>query len=80
MEAIFREENERVGDIWLFSRLRGLALPTLPRPAVELTGERTTIRGIEARLTSDGERFLKGESDFVELNGIEDWVGGVHRL
>jgi hypothetical protein len=78
IEAVDLEENERVGDIWLFWRLRRLADPTLPHPAVELTGARTTIRGTEARLTSEGERFLKAELNFVELNGIEDWLGGVH--
>jgi hypothetical protein len=45
---------------------------------VTLTGERTTIRGTEARLTPDGERFLEVELNFVELNGLNDWVGGVH--
>ena len=29
-----------------------------------------------ARLTPDGERILKTELKFVELNGIDDWVGG----
>jgi hypothetical protein len=78
LEAYFVEENECVGDNWLFWRLRGLADPTLPHPAVVLTGERTTIRGTEAHLTPEGEQFLKGELNFVELNGIDDWVGGVH--
>jgi hypothetical protein len=78
MDSISLEENERVGDIWLFWRLRRLADPTLHHPAVELTGARTTIRGTEARLTSDGERYLKAELNFVELNRIQDWVGGVH--
>ena len=78
MKASFVEENECVGDNWLLSRLRALADPTLPYPAVALTGERTTIRGTEARLTPEGEQFLKAELNFVKLNGIEDWVGGVH--
>ncbi len=78
MKAFFVDENECVGDNWLFWRLRGLADPTLPHPAVALTGEQTTIRGTEAHLTPDGEHFLKAELNFVELNGIEDWMGGVH--
>jgi Domain of unknown function (DUF1835) len=32
----------------------------------------------EAHLTPEGEQFLRGELNFVELNGIDDWVGGVH--
>jgi hypothetical protein len=62
----------------VFWRLQRLADPTLLHPAVALAGEQTTIRGTEARLTPDGERFLKTELNFVELNGIDDWVGGVH--
>ena len=61
-----------------FLRLRRLADPALPRPAVTLSGERTSICGTEVRLTSDGEQFLMGQSNFVELNGIDDWVCGVH--
>ncbi len=78
MRALFYEDDECVGDNWLFWRLRRLADSRLPHPAVVLTGERTTMRGTEARLTPEGERFLKAELNFVELNGIEDWVGGVH--
>jgi hypothetical protein len=78
MKAFFFEANECVGDNWLFSRLWRLADPALSHPAVVLTGEQTTIRGTEARLTRDGEQFLKAALNFVELNGIDDWVGGVH--
>ena len=78
MKAFFYQEDECIGDIWLFWRLRRLADPRLPHPAVTLTGKLTAMRGTEARLTSDGEQFLKAELNFVALNGIDDWVGGVH--
>jgi hypothetical protein len=78
MKAFFFEDNECVGDNWLFWRLRHLAEPTLPHPAVTLTGERSTIRGTEARLTPAGERFLNAEFNFAVVNGIDDWVAGVH--
>ena len=29
-------------------------------------------------ITTTGESVLKGEADFVELNGIDQWLGGVH--
>jgi hypothetical protein len=77
MKSFFFEDNECVGDNWRYWRLQHLADPMLPHPAVTLTGERTTIRGTEVRLTPAGERFLKAELNFVELNGIEDWVAGV---
>ena len=72
------ECEDCVGDNWLFWRLQRLADPGLPHPAVVLTGERNTIRGTEVSLTPDGKRFLGSESNFVKLNGIDDWVGGVH--
>jgi hypothetical protein len=78
MQAFFFEAKECIGDNWLFWRLQRLANPTLPHPAVTLTGEGSTIAGTEARLTADGERFLAAELNFVELNGLNDWVGGVH--
>ncbi len=36
------------------------------------------MRGTDARLTEAGELFLAGDWDFIEKNGINDWVGGVH--
>jgi hypothetical protein len=29
-------------------------------------------------LTESGERIWQGEKDFVEINGIDEWLGGVH--
>jgi len=29
-------------------------------------------------LTEDGQRVLSGELDNIKLNGINDWVCGVH--
>jgi hypothetical protein len=29
-------------------------------------------------ITTIGESVLKGEADFVELNGVDQWLGGVH--
>jgi hypothetical protein len=30
------------------------------------------------RLTAAGARVLAGEADYVRLNGIDRWLGGVH--
>jgi hypothetical protein len=72
------DEGDCVGDGWLFWRLRRLAGPNLARPAVTLTGTRTEIRGTEVRLTEDGVQILAKQRNFVMLNGIDDWIGGVH--
>ncbi len=36
------------------------------------------IGKIAFEVTPAGQRVLKGEADFVELNGIDLWLGGVH--
>jgi hypothetical protein len=67
-----------VGDSWLFSRMLRLGDPALPEPALALTDSRTEYRDTEARLTSFGERVLEGKANFLDTNGIDDWVAGVH--
>ena len=69
---------ERVGDVLLWWRLRRLAGPALPHPAVTMTGVQSEISRTDVHLTPVGERIARGELNFVELNGIDDWVGGVH--
>lgn len=72
------DEGEYVGDRWLYWRLQRLANRNLPHPAVTMAGLQTVMRGTEVCLTEIGERIAAGEANFVELNGIDDWVGGVH--
>jgi hypothetical protein len=67
-----------VGDAYLFSRLRHLADPTLPHPLVTLSGDSTAMRGCEVALTETGAAVLDGRANAVKLNGIDDWVLGVH--
>jgi hypothetical protein len=67
-----------IGDIYLFARLRRLADPSLPHPFLSLSGSRTTIRGSDVTLTDTGAKALDGQANFVKLNGIDDWIGGVH--
>jgi hypothetical protein len=76
--ADFDDVADSVGDIWLFWRLHRLAARGLHRPAVTLTGRRTALAGTEVRLTEDGRKILAKQLNFVELNGIDDWIGGVH--
>jgi hypothetical protein len=66
------------GDIWLFHRILRLGDPTLPEPAIEIGGSRKEYRNTTVNLTPFGERVLAGEANFVDRNGIDDWVAGVH--
>jgi hypothetical protein len=67
-----------VGDAYLFSRLKGLAAPSQRRPLVALTGNPLSMRETEVALTQSGRAVLEGRANSVALNGIDDWVGGIH--
>jgi hypothetical protein len=69
---------DAVGDLWLYSRMLRLADPSLPEPALTLTGERVGYRGTTIALTAFGDAILAGQASFVDTNGIDDWVAGVH--
>jgi len=60
-----------VGDLVLLARLRGLADPRQPRPAL-------VARGEDLVLTGFGEDVLAGRKNFVEHNGLDTWIAGVH--
>jgi hypothetical protein len=69
---------EWMADNYLFDRLRRLGDSALPRPLVTLSGDKTSLRGTEVRLTPHGEAVLAGKGNAVAWNGIDDWVAGVH--
>lgn len=66
------------GDVWLFQRILRLGDPSLREPAVDIGGSRTRYRDTTLRLTPFGERILDGRANFIEVNGIDDWIAGVH--
>lgn len=66
-----------VGDAQLFYWLKGLGAPALEHPLVSITGN-TDLRDTEVRLTEMGRQVLAGQQNFVSLNGIQEWVGGIH--
>jgi hypothetical protein len=43
-----------------------------------MEGSGKSFGGTRIRLTQAGEAFLSGRSNFVEVNGIDEWVAGVH--
>ncbi len=63
---------------YLFARLRRLADPSLPYPLLSLIGSYDKFRDAQVELTETGKAVLNSGANFVELNGIDDWVCGVH--
>jgi len=69
---------EWLGDLYLFHRLRRLGNQHLAHPFVVLSGSMERMGEARVELTESGSQALEGGANFVELNGIDDWVGGVH--
>jgi Domain of unknown function (DUF1835) len=67
-----------VGDSYLFWRLRRLADPTLSEPLLTLTGDSNTARACRVMPTAFGIEVRDGRANHVAVNGIDDWIGGVH--
>lgn len=74
----YTDAGDLVGDAYLFARLCRLGKAELPRPLVQVTDEGAGLRGARVRLTDAGREVRAGRLNAVELNGIDDWVGGVH--
>ena len=70
--------RDQVGDVWLYRRLVRLAETTLREPALAIQGSPTDYRNSQVQLTPFGQRVLEGKANFVDANGIDDWVFGVH--
>jgi hypothetical protein len=71
-------DADMVGDAYLFWRLWRLADSQLAHPLVAMAGDSQDMRSCEVVLTEAGEAVLEGRANAVELNGIDDWVLGVH--
>jgi hypothetical protein len=70
-------DEDPVGDIWLYWRLRRLASTSLPHPLLEFSGDPFDIPTVSVRLTDDGYAVVRSETTALRLNGIEDQIGGV---
>lgn len=67
-----------VGDMYLFWRLRRMAAASLKEPLIRLEGDLSTMRHCTVSPTAFGRMVREGAASHVGVNGIDDWVGGVH--
>lgn len=65
-----------LGDTGYWFTINGLA--TASHPALSIYKEGDKPNEWQVELTSVGEKLLGNQIDWVTLNGIERWVGGVH--
>jgi hypothetical protein len=71
-------DADLVGDWYLLARLRRLAGSELAHPLVTMSGDSYNMRNSQVVLTDAGESVLATRANAVELNGINDWILGVH--
>lgn len=69
---------DTVGDVYLFHRLKNLAHESLAEPLLKLNSLELTLRETEVEITKFGSEVLQGKHNVVNINGINDWVGGIH--
>jgi hypothetical protein len=67
-----------VGDAYLFWRLRRMASSELAEPLLALSGDPNSMRQCRVTPTPLGIAVRDGRANQVTMNGIDDWVGGVH--
>lgn len=72
------EWADRVGDLSLFSWLKDLARPTLTQPLIEMSSMDFGMRETEVCISRFGADVKEGRGNKVKVNGIDEWVGGVH--
>jgi hypothetical protein len=71
-----------MGDAQFWNMLNGLS--NVRVPLVSLDGKKNgaldseSMQSLKVHLTDTGSAVLKGDQDFVRLNGIDRWLGGVH--
>jgi hypothetical protein len=75
--ADYWDEGDFVGDWYLFARLLRLADPRLPRPLLDVQGNRADMRACRVTLTPFGIEVLECRAPNYPANPIDDWASGV---
>lgn len=70
-----------LGDLQIWCDLKRMAEAAHPlielEGAADATGADSQLHTV-CRITETGRRVLAGQADFIQLNGIDLWLGGVH--
>lgn len=75
--ASAREPRPFLGDVFCFRLIARLARAPVPLLETDPAGVPVTAN-TRLRPTAAGGEVLRGDADFVDLNGIDRWIGGVH--
>jgi hypothetical protein len=72
------ETPDMVGDLYLFARLNRFGSPELKHPLIEIDNPTGSMRECQIRALPLAHDILAGRANMIELNGLDDWLGGVH--
>lgn len=72
------ETPDMVGDLHLFARLKHFAAPELKHPLIELDYPDSSMRDCQIRILPLAHEIFAGRANMIELNGLDEWLGGVH--
>lgn len=74
------EERKYMGDATFWTILKRLARGRAPLISSDGSFEAGGAPSGTFRLTDAGRRVLHGRADYIALNGIDRWMGGVHLM
>jgi hypothetical protein len=72
------ETPDMVGDLYLSARLKRFGSCGLKHRLVEIDNPSGSIRECRFRVLPLAHQILSGKANMIELNGLDDWIGGVH--
>lgn len=79
-EYILQRSNDPAfcGDLILRARLLRMSDACLRHPLLRLSGDPRRLDSMSFALTEFGQMVLQRKANAVQINGIDEWIGGVH--
>ncbi len=75
--ALREDTDDLVGDRWLSSRVERMSSGSR-NPLVVFEAVPKETRTASVALTPAGKQVLDGTANALSINGVDDWIGGVH--
>ncbi len=76
----YNETPDSFGDLFLYNRLLDMGADNLAHPLFrfEFSGNKRHMRACKTHVLPIAHEILAGRKNMVALNGIDQWIGGVH--
>lgn len=74
----YNETPDSVGDLYLYARLKRFGGNNLKQPLLEVENAEGSMRECKVKVLPLAHDILAGRANMIELNGLDDWLGGVH--